>query len=91
MTFTYTNPSKKDTVWIGDVCFKPEASVVRTTRHPSFEQAVKNGTLVLAVSGTVVKPHGGFTILFDRMEHGRVPQPVRNTFRQSRAQLHLPL
>lgn len=78
MTFTYTNPSKKDTVWIGDVCFKPEASVVKTTRHPSFEQAVKNGTLVLAVSGAAVKPHGGFTILFDRMEHGTVPQPVRN-------------
>lgn len=78
MTFTYTNPSKKDTVWVGDVCFKPEASVVKTTRHPSFEQAVKNGTLVLAVSGEAVKPHGGFTILFDRMEHGTVPQPVRN-------------
>ena len=78
MTFTYTNPSKKDTVWVGDVCFKPEASVVKTTRHPSFEQAAKNGTLVLGVSGAVVKPHGGFTILFDRMEHGRVPQPVRN-------------
>ena len=78
MTFTYTNPSKKDTVWMGDVCFKPEASVVKTTRHPSFEQAVKNGTLVLAVSGAAVKPHGGFTILFDRMEHGIVPQPVRN-------------
>ena len=42
MTFTYTNPSKKDTVWVGDVCFKPEASVVKTIRHPSFEQAVKN-------------------------------------------------
>ena len=78
MTFTYTNPSKKDTVWVGDVCFKPEASIVKTTRHPSFEQAVKNGTLVLGVSGAVVKPHGGFTILFDRMEHGRVPQPVRS-------------
>lgn len=78
MTFTYTNPSKKDTVWIGDVCFKPKASVVKTTRHPSFEQAVKNGTLALAVSGAVVKPHGGFTILFDHMEYGTVPQPVRN-------------
>lgn len=78
MTFTYTNPSKKDTVWVGDVCFKPEASVVKTIRHPSFEQAIKNGTLVLTVSGATVKPHGGFTILFDRMEHGTVPQPVRN-------------
>ena len=78
MTFTYTNPSKKDTVWVGDVCFKPAASVVKTIRHPSFDQAVKNGTLVLTVSGAVEKPHGGFTVLFDRMGHGTVPQPVRN-------------
>jgi len=87
MTFTYTNPSNKEGVWVGDVFIKPEGSIVKNQRNPSFDQAVKNGTLVLTVSGAVEKPHGGFTVLFDRMEHGTVPQPVRNVLANAKITL----
>lgn len=77
MKFQYKNTSGKD-VWIGDVFFKNEATVERNSPHPSLDQAVENGILTVTVTGKIEIPKGGFTVLFDRMGHGKVPQPVRN-------------
>ena len=76
MTFTYTNPGK-DPVFVGDVCFAPSQKKELAERYAPWEQAVKNGVLTLEISGDIPQVKSGFTVLFDRMQHGANPAPVK--------------
>lgn len=88
MTFTYTNNGDAG-VWVGDVYFAPSGSKSLSKRSVSFEQAVKNGVLTLAISGDPDPvPQSGFTILFDKGSHGGLCAPIK--YVQSGATVQLP-
>lgn len=76
MTFTYKNTGAEE-VWVGNICIQPSGSVTKSYRSSSFEQAVKNGSLILTISGVPEKPESGLTVVFARNEHGFASQPVR--------------